>query len=124
MFLLGVEVPLGLRSGYVLSGSGGTRDDSSRMGCFSGSAGSVSSGSNDAETNRTHEKEEVYTARFEEGYDLCDPDYSQWQWLQIFHPEVRIPLQLSSTPATVSVMDSFTMCSLLIQPIIQSLHPT
>ena len=30
-------------------------------------------------------KEDVYQKRFEEGYDLCDPDYISW--LEIHHPE-------------------------------------
>lgn len=74
-------------------------------GFFSASGGGISSGSYGAEKNLTHEKEALYRARFEEGYDLYDPDYPQW--LQVFHPEVHIPLQCSSTPATVFVMGSF-----------------
>lgn len=47
----------------------------------------------------SHEKEELYSRRYEEGYNLYDPDY--YQWLTINHPDAATALP------EISILDSF-----------------
>ena len=69
----------------------------------------------------TSEQQSLYKRRFEEGYDLPDPDYLAW--LKIVHPEVTSPpcsdsksSVHGSSKATTSSTDSDVLSELLVLP--------
>lgn len=53
----------------------------------------------------TVEQEALYQTRFEEGYDLHDPDYTRW--LQYYHPEIECPVGDHGEELSGSILDHF-----------------